>query len=138
MKCKTLAEEYGVTAMSIGRLRKQFAPDESGDLSAESVEFIRAYFTELQTDDTAKEMEEAVKPQFIDSVCSYTQEGRHEVECKLRDGGEIITIRALIPFSKNVFSYQGRPMRLEVIDCEGVKYYRHASLAGMAWSAIRS
>ena len=58
MKCKTLAEEYGVTAMSIGRLRKQFAPDEEGDLSAESVEFIRSYFTELQSDEIAKEMEE--------------------------------------------------------------------------------
>jgi len=126
--------------MSIGRLRKQFAPDESGDLSAESVEFIRSYFTELQADDTAKEMEEAeeaVKPKFIDSVCSYTQEGRHEVECKLREDGDIITVRALIPFSSNVEGYQGRPMRLEVIDYDGVKYYRHASLAGMAWSTIQ-
>ncbi|RLC69133.1 MAG: hypothetical protein DRH97_00850 [Chloroflexi bacterium] len=137
MKCKTLAEEYGVTAMSIGRLRKQFAPDESGDLSAESVEFIRSYFAELQSDEVTKEMEEAVKPQFVDSVCSYTQEGRHEVECKLREDGDIITVRALIPFSSNVAGYQGRPMRLEVIDYEGVKYYRHASLAGMAWSTIR-
>ena len=137
MKCKTLAEEYGVTAMSIGRLRKQFAPDESGDLSAESVEFVRVYFAELQSDETTKEMEEAIKPQFVDSVCSYTQEGRHEVECKMREDGEIITVRALIPFSKNVSMYQGKPMSLEVIDCEGIKYYRHASLAGMAWSAIR-
>ncbi len=138
MKCKTLAEEYGVTAMQIGRRRKQFAPDESGDLSAESVEFIRAYFTELQSDETAKDIEEAIKPQFVDSVCSYTQEGRHEAECKLREGGKIVTVRVLIPFSKDVSIYQGRPMRLEVIDCEGVKYYRHASLAGMAWSTIRS
>lgn len=138
MKCKKLAEEYGVTAMQVGRLRKQFAPDESGDLSAGSEEFIRAYFAELESDETTKEIEEAIKPQFIDSVCSYTQEGRHEVECKLREDGGIITVRALIPFSKDVSMYQGRPMRLEVIDCEGVKYYRHASLAGMAWSTIRS
>ena len=138
MKCKTLAQEYSVTAMSIGRLRKQFAPDESGDLSAESVEFIRSYFTEVEGDEAKVEMEEAVKPQFVDSVCSYTQEGRHEVECKMKEDGEIITVRALIPFSSNVAAFQGRPMRLEVIDCEGVKYYRHASLAGMAWSAIKS
>ena len=137
MKCKTLAEEYGVTAMSIGRLRKQFAPDESGDLSAESVEFIRSYFNELQSDEATKEMEEAVKPKFVDSICSYTQEGRHEEECKLKEDGEIITVRALIPFSSNVAGYRGRPMRLEVIDCEGVKYYRHASLAGKAWSTIQ-
>ena len=135
MKCKELAEEYSVTAMQIGRLRKQFAPDESGDLSAGSEEFIRAYFAEMESDEG---MEEAIKPQFIDSICSYTQEGRHEVECKLREDGKIVTIRALIPFSKDVFAYQGRPMRLEVIDCEGVKYYRHASLAGMAWSTLRA
>lgn len=138
MKCKTLAEEYSVTAMQIGRLRKQFAPDESGDLSAESEEFIRAYFAEMESDDETKSMEEAIKPQFIDSVCSYTQEGRHEVECKLREGGKIVTVRALIPFSKNVSAYQGRPMSLEVIDYEGVQYYRHASLAGKAWSTIQS
>ena len=57
MKCKTLAEEYGVTAMQIGRRRKQFAPDESGDLSAGSEEFIRAYFAELESDETTKEIE---------------------------------------------------------------------------------
>jgi hypothetical protein len=137
MKCKTLAEEYGVTAMSIGRLRKQFAPDESGDLSAESEEFIRAYFAELESDEVVKEIEEAVKPQFVDSICSYTQEGRHEVECKIRNEDGIDTIRALIPFTKNVSTYQGQPMRLEVIEYDGVKYYRHASLSGMAWSATR-
>lgn len=137
MKCKTLAKEYGVTAMQVGRLRKQFAPDESGDLSAESVEFVRSYFEELQSDEVAKEMEEAVKPQFVDSVCSYTQEGRHEVECKIQGEGGIETVRALIPFSSNVSTLQGRPMRLEVIDFEGVMYYRHASLAGKAWSTVR-
>lgn len=137
MKCKTLAEEYGVTAMSIGRLRKQFAPDESGDLSAESEEFIRAYFDEQQSDEVIREIEEAVKPKFIDSVCSYTQEGRHEVECKIRTEDGIETVRALIPFTSEVKMYQGRPMSLEVIEHNGVKYYRHASLAGMAWSTIR-
>ena len=123
--------------MSIGRLRKQFAPDEEGELSAESVEFIRSYFTELQSDETAKEMEEVVKPQFVDSVCSYTQEGRQEVECKIAGDGKITTVRALIPFSKDVSIFRNRPMRLEVIDCHGILYYRHASLAGKAWSTIK-
>jgi len=138
MKCKDLAEEYGVTAMSIGRLRKQFAPDESGDLSSESEEFIRAYFDEQQSDEVVKEIEEAVKPQFVDSVCSYTQEGRYEVECKIKDENGIKTVRALIPFSSNVSSFQGQPMRLEVIEYRGVEYYRHASLAGSAWSTVKS
>ena len=136
MKCKTLAKECNVTAMQIGRMRKQFAPNETGDLSEDSVEFIRSYFRELESDETAAEMQEAVKPQFVDSVCSYTQEGRHEVECKFMDGKEIRIVRALIPYASASSQLQGKPMRLEVIDHEGVKYYRHASLAGKAWSHL--
>jgi len=137
MKCKTLAQEYSVTAMSIGRLRKQFAPDESGDLSAESVEFIRSYFTEIESDEARSDIEEAVKPQFVDSICSYTQEGRHEVECKFLGENGVETVRALIPYTTTSSQLRGKPMKLEVIECEGVKYYRHASLAGMAWSAVK-
>ena len=136
MKCKTLAKECNVTAMQIGRMRKQFAPNEIGDLSEDSVEFIRSYFRELESDETAAEMQEALKPQFVDSVCSYTQEGRHEVECKFMDGKEIRIVRALIPYASASSQLQGKPMRLEVIDHEGVKYYRHASLAGKAWSHL--
>ena len=136
MKCKTLAKECNVTAMQIGRMRKQFAPNEIGDLSEDSVEFIRSYFRELESDETAAGMQEALKPQFVDSVCSYTQEGRHEVECKFMDGKEIRIVRALIPYASASSQLQGKPMRLEVIDHEGVKYYRHASLAGKAWSHL--
>ena len=138
MKCKELAEECGVTAMQIGRLRKQFAPNEEGDLSEDSVEFIRDYFTELSSDDTTAEILEAVKPQFIDSVCSYTQQGRHEVECKFLTDGGVKVVRALIPYNLESSHLLGKPMKLEVIEHKGVKYYRHASLAGMAWSAVRS
>ncbi len=137
MKCKELAKEYSVTAMSIGRLRKQFAPEEEGELSEESVEFIRSYFSEIEADEAKIEMEEAVKPRFVDSMCSYTQEGRHEVECKFKDeDGNIETVRALIPYTIAASHLQGRPMKLEVIDFKGVKYYRHASLAGKAWSHL--
>ena len=136
MKCKTLAKECNVTAMQIGRMRKQFAPNEVGDLSGDSVEFIRSYFRELESDETAAEMREALKSQFVDSICSYTQEGRHEVECKFLVDKEIQIVRALIPHATASSQLQGKPMRLEVIDHEGVKYYRHASLAGKAWSHL--
>jgi len=134
MKCKTLATECGVTAMQIGRLRKQFAPNEEGDLSDDSIEFIRDYF-EIQ-DSEAAEMQEAVKPQFVDSVCSYTQEGRHEVECKFLTDDGVQVVRALIPYTTASSHLQGKPMKLEVIEYKGVKYYRHASLAGKAWSHL--
>ena len=61
MKCKTLAIEYKVLPMQIGRLRKKFAPNETGDISLESEALIREYFAELETTETRTEMEEAVK-----------------------------------------------------------------------------
>jgi hypothetical protein len=136
MKCKTLAIECGVTAMQIGRLRKQFAPNEEGDLSEDSIEFIRGYFSELSSDNVAAEMQEAVRPQFVDSVCSYTQEGRHEVECKFLTDDGVQVVRALIPYTTASSQLQGKPMKLEVIEYKDVKYYRHASLAGKAWSHL--
>lgn len=136
MKCKELAETYGVTPMSIGRLRRRFAPDEEGDLSEATVEFIRIYFEELESDDNVKEMEELVKPQFVDSICSYTQEGRREVECKFQGEDGIETVLALIPYTTASHGLRGKPMKLEVIEHNDVKYYRHASLAGKAWSNL--
>ena len=79
-------------------------------------------------------MEELVKPRFVDSICSYTQEGRHEVECKFKGDNGIETVRALIPYNTAGDQLRGKPMRLEVIEYKDVKYYRHASLAGKAWS----
>ena len=138
MQCKELASEYNVTPMQVGRLRKKACPDEEGDLSPESVAFIRAYFDEIEEVDTRHELEELVKPQFIDSMCSYAQEGRQEVECKINGENGIETIRALIPFHGSPMHAVGRPMRLEVIEYKDVKYYRHASLAGKAWSTIKN
>jgi len=137
MKCKELAAEYGVTPMQVGRLRKQFAPDETGDIAAGTVELIRSYYDELEGVDTRKEMEEAVKPQFVDSICSYAQEGRNEVECRIMTDDGIEIIRALIPFTTNPLLLTFKPMKLEVIDYKGVEYYRHASLAGKAWSNLQ-
>ena len=136
MKCKELAAEYGVTPMQVGRLRKQFAPEETGDVSVETAALIRNYYDDLETVEMRKEMEEIVKPQFVDSICSYAQSGRNEVECKIREGDEIRTVRALIPFLSDPMHLRGKPMTLEVIEYKSVKYYRHASLAGKAWSNL--
>ena len=136
MKCKELAAEYGVTPMQVGRLRKQFAPEETGDVSVGTAALIRNYYDDLETVEMRKEMEEIVKPQFVDSICSYTQSGRNEVECKIRDEGKIQTVRALIPFLSDPMHLSGKPMKLEVIEYKSVKYYRHASLAGKAWSNL--
>ena len=133
MKCKDLAEQFGVTPMQIGRLRKQFAPEETGDVSSETFEMIKDYFDEMRSEETVKAIEELVKPQFVDSICSYAQSGRNEVECKIKANGAIETVRVLIPFNSNPLTLRGKPMKLEVIEYKDVKYYRHASLAGKAW-----
>ena len=133
MKCKDLAAQFGVTPMQIGRLRKQFAPEETGDVSSETFEMIKDYFDEMLSEETVKAIEELVKPQFVDSICSYAQSGRNEVECKIKANGAIETVRVLIPFNSNPLTLRGNPMKLEVIEYKDVKYYRHASLAGKAW-----
>ena len=137
MKCKELAAEYGVTPMQVGRLRKRFAPEETGDVSIETAALIRSYYDDLEDIETRKEMEEAVKPQFIEAICSYAQAGRNEIECKIREGDDIFTVRALIPFSSDPLMLRGKIMKLEVIEYKDVKYYRHASLAGKAWSNLQ-
>lgn len=137
MKCKELASEYNVTPMQVGRLRKKACPEEDGDLSPESEAFIRAYLDDLLQVDVRKELEEAIKPQFVDAVCSYVQAGRSEVECKIKGDTCIETVCALVPFKSDVMRMVGRPMKLEVIEYKDVKYYRHASLAGKAWSQFR-
>ena len=134
MKCRDIAAEYRVTPMQVGRLRKRFAPEETGDLTPETAAMIREYYDNLEDVETRKEIEEAVKPQFVDSICSYCQSGRNEVECKVKTETGILIVRALIPFLSDPMHLRGKPMKLEVIDYNGVEYYRHASLAGKAWS----
>jgi hypothetical protein len=137
MRCKELASEYNVTPMQVGRLRKKACPDEDGDLSPESEAFIRAYLDDLLDIDVRTELEEVVKPQFVESICSYAQAGRSEVECKMKDDDGIKTVCALVPFKSDIIRMVGRPMKLEVIEYKDVKYYRHASLAGKAWGKMR-
>lgn len=135
MKCKDKAHEWKVTPMQIGRLRKQLFPkSEGGDLTDEEAAAIDAYFEELEELDTRKELEEAVKPQFVDAICSYAKEGRREVECKIRgENGRIETVYALIPTSSHPERLLGKPMKLEFIEYNDKKYYRHASLTNYAW-----
>ena len=137
MKCKELASKYNVTPMQVGRLRKKLFPDEEGDLSAQAVSVMSEYFDDLLELDVRQEIEELVKPQFVDSMCSYAQEGRQEVECKINGENGVETVRALIPHFGTPMHSVGKPMRLEVIEYKEVKYYRHASLAGKAWSTIK-
>jgi hypothetical protein len=135
MKCKDIANEYNVTAMQVGRLRKKFFPDHmGGELSDEEVETLIAYFEDSTEIDERDSMEEAVKPRFIEGFVSYAQKGRRLVECKVRGAGGIETVHALIPNGQDPVTILRKSIKLEYIEkSDGTKRYRHASLANYAW-----
>lgn len=135
MKCKELAAEYNVTPMQVGRLRKRLFHDcEGSEVTDEQALAIREYFDE--SIDERESMSELVKPRFVDAFCTYAQKGRQEVECEIRiSEGQVEKVRALIPFKADSMTLHFRPMRLEVIEYEGEKFYRHESLAGKAWDS---
>lgn len=135
MKCKDIANEYNVTAMQVGRIRKKFFPDHAGgDLNPDEVEALTAYF-EASTDiDERNSMEEAVKPKFIEGFVSYAQKGHRLVECKIRGIDGIETVHALIPNGQDPVTILRKAIKLEYIEkSDGTKRYRHASLANYAW-----
>lgn len=134
MKCKDIANKYGVTAMSVGRLRKKINPNNSGgDLTEEEIEKITNFYEELESLESRKELEKAVEPDVVDAVVSYVQKGAREVECKIRENGKIITVPALIPTSTDVTTILNKSIKLERIEKDEKKYYRHISLARVAW-----
>jgi len=134
MKCKDIANEYQVTAMQVGRVRRKLNPDhDGGDLSSDEVEALRCYFDELEGVLERKEMEKSVEPQYVEGYVSYVQHGRREVECKIRDGGQIKTVYALVPTSVDPVRILNTSIKLEWIEYNDKKFYRHASLANVAW-----
>ena len=135
MRCKDIADEYAVTAMQVGRLRKRLFPDhKGGELSEDEINAITEYYESLEDIDTRKEMEKAVESRYVIGYVSYVQRGRREVECRIRGANNSIeTIYALIPTGVDPASILGTTIKLETIDHNDKQYYRHASLANVAW-----
>ena len=134
MKCKDIAHKYHVTPMQVGRLRKKLNPDnKGGELSEEEVEALSYYYDELESLPEREELEKSVESETVDGYCTYVQAGRREVECKIRSGGEIESVVALIPSSVSPEWCLNKPMKLEVIEYRGKKFYRHVALANHAW-----
>lgn len=136
MKCKDLAQKYGVTAMQVGRRRKQFFPDGDGDLTEEEVDVLTEYYESLEDIDTRKEIEEAIQPQFVEGMVCYVPKSTatSHVQCRVRgEDGKIITVPALMPRLERK-PIVGTRLKLEVIELDtGVKRYRHASLTNISW-----
>ena len=133
MKCKDVAQKYDVTPMQVGRLRKRFFPDtEGGDLNEEETAVVCEYYESLDELEERNQMEEAVKPKFVDGNIIYVKEGLRRAEVHLRDTNERVI--ALMPMVCTKAMLR-KPVTLEEVEYKNVKYYRDASLAGRAWKS---
>ena len=141
MKPKELAQELGVTPMRIGRLRKQLFPDATAGtaLTDEQAAAIREAMGILDSQEVRQEIEEAVKPVFVDAFIAYGKNDGREAECGIRsEDGTYRIVIALMPHKMKLEDNKFKPVKLEEIEYEGKQYYRHASLAGRAWGKITS
>jgi len=131
MKCKEFGKAYGVTPMQVGRIRKKFYPGHNGgELSEDEIAMLTSYFDNLLDLQVRKELEEVVKPQFVDGIISYIRVGQARAEVFLKGKGERVLAHLAYRATNDMLR---KPIKLEVIEYEGKKYYRDARLAGRAW-----
>lgn len=132
MKCKDLAAEYEVSPMQVGRMRKKFFPDhKGGDLSDEEIDVLTEYYEELTSLETRNEIEESIKPVFVDGQISYVKEGYRRAEVFIPSQSRRVI--AILPY-KATKQMERKFIKLEEIEYNGEKFYRDATLAGRAWA----
>ena len=134
MKCKDLAKELDITAMHVGRIRSTLFPGEKGDLTEEQAQAVREFLNETDSQEARKEMEEAVKPVFRNAIVAYAVAGKRRVEARLLPSMERILV--LMPLNVDGTRYLRKPIKVEEVEHNGKKHYRHASLAGRAWKSL--
>lgn len=130
MKPKDLADEYGVTAMRIGRIRKEkWKKRAHGDLTDEQVAYIRSKL-ERQTPPGNKAEEHI--PKVVDVVITHQGHGRY-AECMER--GKPGRFRFLKPFGAQTLKEQTVTKGVRVRE-NGTELYIHASLARQPWEYV--
>ena len=126
MKCKELAEELGVSAMEVGRVRAKLNLPK-GDIDEHGAEAIRGYYNPT-------EEEEDFGPKFCWGVVTFAQEGSRQIEVTLADTFE--RVRAFVPLDFNAQNLWLQRIKLEYIDYENERHYRHAALTAKTWQAL--
>jgi len=126
MKPKELAEELGVTAMTIGKVRKKLGLPK-GDLSEAEADMIRS---ELGDD------VEDIGPKVIEATVTHCTEGDRRIGCGVIENGEKKFVSAFVPLNFDASKLWLRRIKLEYIDYEGQRYYRHIALADKTWAAM--
>lgn len=131
MTAKDLGLELKQTASMIGRTRKRLCGTSGGDISEEEVDILKEYFNTIESKETRKELEELVKPQFVFGIVTYVRDNHRRVEVRIKPNLERAV--ALMPIGIDLKKLILKTIKLEVIDYEGVRYYRSEFLSGRAW-----
>lgn len=122
--------------MTVGRKRKKLFPDAapSSELSPTEAAVLRKYYEELDSVECRKELEELVKPKFVEAHIGFIPKSGRHIMCKIKneDGSFGEPIIAMMPFNFN--GKKADRVRLEYVErSDGVVQYRHEFLAGRAW-----
>lgn len=129
MKCKELAEEYGVTAMRIGRIRRKLDSHARGDLTPKHVQEIRNVLERQNRTDVDVTSQ---KPEIVHVVVTHPSNLSRYVECMER--GKPGRFRLLLPFGTNKDAFpNGRVVKAIKVKEHGIKIYIHPSLAKGSW-----
>jgi hypothetical protein len=124
MSFKQIAEEFGVTPMYVGRLRKKLFPD-SEELDEDMIKDLRIYLASIES--SKEEVKEVLKPELVlaqlDSYAPWRKGVAMFMLLKERK-----KVWALVPRDMEMERLKGRNTQLERIVCNDKEYYRHASI----------
>ena len=136
MKPSKLAKKLDITPMHVGRLRKQLFPNApKGDLTDEQAQAIREFIDETESQESRKEMEEALQPVIKNAIVEIAKDNNRRVQAKLLP--DMTKIMVLMPMGCDPRRFLRKPIKVEEVEYQDEKYYRHASLAGRVWKSLR-
>lgn len=129
---KQLAEELGKHYLHIGKIRKYLFPDgDPKNITDDEAEVIREYVNGVEEKSFRQELEEAVKPQYVNAVVVYQKEGNRFCECALEETKERVV--AWMPADYAEKNKILSRVKLETIEHNGKRYYRHSGFSAKAW-----
>ena len=129
MKCKELADEYGITAMRIGRIRRKKFPDNHGELTPKEVEHVRSV---LERQNPTNEDITKKAPIEVLVVITHKCELPRYLECMRQ--GEKGRFKLLMPFGTDKNNFEiGSKTKAVKVNQNGQELYIHATLARQSW-----
>ena len=123
---KELAEEFNVTPMYLGRLRRKLFP-QSMEWQDDMEHDMRVYLAEMQ--EAKADIAKSLLPRIIKAIMVDKVPARPQVALfMLHETRE--KVWALVPKDLCLARMKGKITKLEEVEYEGKRYFRHATLAG--------